>query len=104
MKKKQQPLLFYLSPTCICNGICYWLRDELNLVKILSAILIFVGVYLVTSSPKALREKNRLHMKKLLLLISTLLINETDFYFKHKMFTFLEFIGVRGLFTIFALF
>jgi drug/metabolite transporter (DMT)-like permease len=32
-------------------------KDELNLVKILSAILIFVGVYLVTSSPKALREK-----------------------------------------------
>jgi hypothetical protein len=44
---------FYLSPTCICNGISIGLgKDELNLVKILSAILIFVGVYLVTSSPK----------------------------------------------------
>jgi hypothetical protein len=41
----QQPLLFYLSPTCICILLGLG-KDELNLVKILSAILIFVGVHL----------------------------------------------------------
>jgi hypothetical protein len=39
-------------------------------------------------------------MKNCVLLISTLLlINETDFYFKHKMFTFLN-SGVRGFFYL----
>jgi hypothetical protein len=57
---------FYLSQPVFATVFAIGLgKDELNLVKILSAILIFVGVYLVTSSPKALREKNRLHMKKL---------------------------------------
>jgi hypothetical protein len=49
---------FLFISTCFCNGICHGLgKDELNLVKKLSAILIFVGVYLVTSSP-ALGQKN----------------------------------------------
>jgi drug/metabolite transporter (DMT)-like permease len=50
---KPTTVAVYLSPTCICNLFAIGLgKDELNLVKILSAILIFVGVYLVTSSQK----------------------------------------------------
>jgi drug/metabolite transporter (DMT)-like permease len=65
LKPTTVAVFIYLQPvfaTVFAIGLG---KDELNLVKILSAILIFVGVYLVTSSPKALREKNRLHMKKL---------------------------------------
>jgi drug/metabolite transporter (DMT)-like permease len=64
LKPTTVAVFIYLQP--VFATVFYGLgKDELNLVKILSAILIFVGVYLVTSSPKALREKNRLHMKKL---------------------------------------
>jgi drug/metabolite transporter (DMT)-like permease len=55
LKPTTVAVFIYLQP--VFATVFAMLRDELNLVKILSAILIFVGVYLVTSSPKALREK-----------------------------------------------
>jgi drug/metabolite transporter (DMT)-like permease len=51
LKPTTVAVFIYLQPVFATFAIGLG-KDELNLVKILSAILIFVGVYLVTSSPK----------------------------------------------------
>jgi drug/metabolite transporter (DMT)-like permease len=51
LKPTTVAVFIYLQP--VFASICYWLRQGwIKSGKILSAILIFVGVYLVTSSPK----------------------------------------------------
>jgi hypothetical protein len=60
---KPTTLLFYLSPTCICHGIRYWFRDELNLVKNTVGNFDICWCLFGNILPKALREKNRLHEK-----------------------------------------
>jgi drug/metabolite transporter (DMT)-like permease len=55
LKPTTVAVFIYLQPvfaTVFAIGLG---KDELNLVKILSAILIFVGVYLVTSSPQSIK-------------------------------------------------
>jgi drug/metabolite transporter (DMT)-like permease len=57
LKPTTVAVFIYLQPvfaTVFAIGLG---KDELNLVKILSAILIFVGVYLVTSSPQSIKRE-----------------------------------------------
>jgi drug/metabolite transporter (DMT)-like permease len=57
LKPTTVAVFIYLQPvfaTVFAIGLG---KDELNLVKILSAILIFVGVYLVTSSPQRVKKE-----------------------------------------------
>jgi hypothetical protein len=77
-------------------------KDELNLVKNTVNFDICWCLFGNILS-QSIKRENRLHMKKLCTTNFYIIINKTD-YFKHKMFTFLEFHRGLGAFTIFALF
>jgi drug/metabolite transporter (DMT)-like permease len=57
LKPTTVAVFIYLQPVFATVFAISLSKDELNLVKILSAILIFVGVYLVTSSPQRIKKE-----------------------------------------------
>jgi drug/metabolite transporter (DMT)-like permease len=57
LKPTTVAVFIYLQPVFATVFAISLSKDELNLVKILSAVLIFVGVYLVTSSPQRIKKE-----------------------------------------------
>ena len=56
LKPTTLSVFIYLQPLFAATFAISLGKDQLNLIKILSAVLIFSGVYLVTHKPKKITE------------------------------------------------